>query len=163
MRLLALCLLGQLIVAPKILAQQNDAQTARTDCTFADGYQLSLQYSTGKSEDPHNGKLWIPGGSPMILFAQSPLTLGNSGIAPGAYTVYAIPGKKEWTLIVNKNVAAGSKYDPSQDVARAPMETGEIDLPEKQLQLSFAHVAPKDCSLRLYYGKVGASAEFNER
>jgi hypothetical protein len=164
MRLLALCLLSQFVVTPAIFAQQNtDSQSVRTDCTFADGYQLSLQYNTGKVEEPRNGKLWVPGGTPMILFVQSPLSFGSSTIAPGAFTVYTIPGKKEWTLIVNKNVTPGSQYDASQDLARAPMETGEIDQPQKQLQLAFAHVAPKDCSLRLYYGKVGAYAEFKER
>lgn len=164
MRLLTLCLLSQFVVPSAILAQQNTAsQTTRTDCTFADGNQLSVQYNTGRSEEPRNGKLWLPGGSPMILFAETPLSLGSSTIGPGAYSVYTIPGKKEWTLIVNRNVTAGSQYNASQDLARAPMETGEIDQPQKQIQLSFAHIAPKDCSLRLYYGKVGAFAEFQER
>lgn len=161
MRLLALCPVVMILAS---FAQQNtDSQTVRTDCTFADSTQIVLQYNTGKGEEPRNGKIWEPGGVPMVLFAQTPLSLGNSAIAPGAYTVYAIPGRKEWTLIVSKNVTAGGKYDPGQDVAHAPMETGEIDQPQKQVQLSFAHVAPKDCSLRLYYGKVGAYAEFRER
>jgi hypothetical protein len=161
MRLLAMCLLGQFLLAPAVFAQ--DAQTDSTDCTFADGNQISLQYHTGKGEEPHNGRIWEPGGGAMVLFAQTPLLLAGSIIAPGAYTVYTIPGKKEWTLIVNRNVTAGSKYDPSQDMVHAPMETGEIDKPQKDLQVSFAHIAPKTCSVRLYYQKVGAYADFNER
>jgi Protein of unknown function (DUF2911) len=161
MRLLAMCLLGQFLLAAAVLAQ--DAQTASTDCTFADGTQISLQYHTGKGEDPHNGKIWEPGGGPMVLFAQTPLFLAGSSIPPGAYTVYTIPGKKEWTLIINRNVTAGSKYDPSQDMIHAPMETGEIDKPQKDLQISFAHIAPKICSLRLYYQKAGAFADLNQR
>src|ERR1700730_14461836 len=164
MRLLALCLSVQLMACHPTAAQQNSSsQTSSADCTFEDGRQISIQYHSGKAEEPRNGKLWEPGGSPMVLFAQAPLTLGSSSIAPGAYTVYTIPGQQEWTLIVNKKVTAGSTYNASQDLARSPMETGQIDSPEKQLQASFAHVAPKDCSLRLYIGKVGAYAEFKEQ
>lgn len=161
MRLSALCLLIQLIVACQMLGQ-NSSQTETSTCTFDDGNQISIEYKIGSSETPRNGKLWEPGGSPMILFAQTGLVIGGTTVGAGAYTLYTIPGKKDWTLFVNKNVKAGSAYDASQDVAHTSMETGEIDQPEKQLQVSFAHLGPKDCNLRLYYGKVGAFAEFDE-
>jgi hypothetical protein len=161
MRLLILPLLALLAISTT--AQQNgNLQTVTTDCTFDDGKQISLQYNPAKGDEPRNGKIWEPGGAPMVLFAQAPLTLSSSSIAPGAYTVYIIPGKKEWMLIVNKNVTPGSSYDSAKDLARGPMEIGEIDTPAKELQASFAHMAPKTCSLRLYYGKVGAFAEFKE-
>jgi|SRR5450432_3873208 hypothetical protein len=164
MRPLAVCLLSLLLCPSPISAQQNtDSQTVTADCTFEDGKQITMQYTPGKREEPRNGKLWEPGGAPMILFAQAPLTLSASSIAPGAYTVYTIPGRKEWMLIVNKNVTAGSKYDPSQDIARGPMEIGELDKPQEQLQVAFAHMAPKVCSLRLYYGKLGAFADLKEQ
>ncbi len=156
MRTFGLCLLCL------ISAQALIAQTASTDCTFEDGRQIGLQYNTGKSEEIRNGKLWTPGGAPMVLFAQAPLTLGAATITPGAYTVYIIPAKKEWTLIINKNVNVGSSYDPGQDLARGSMDLGEVDHATKQPQLAFAHVGPKDCSLRIYYGKVGAFVEFKE-
>ncbi len=159
MRLLTSCLLGLLSAYP-IAAQQN-SQTA--DCTFEDGKQISLQYNPEKGEEPRNGKLWEPGGSAMVLFASAALNLGGRTIEPGAYTVYTIPDKKQWTLIVNKNVTAGGKYDASQDLAHAPMDTGEIDHPVKELQVSFAHMAPKLCSLRMYIGKIGAFVDIKEQ
>jgi hypothetical protein len=144
--------------------QRNDGpQTASTDCTFEDGRQISIQYNPGKGEEPHNGKLWFPGGSPMIFFAGAPLTLSSSSIAPGAYMLYVVPGKKEWMLVVNKNVTVGTSYDPAQDTARGPMEIGEIDQQQSGLHLAFAHMAPKLCSLRLYYGKQGAFVDFKEQ
>ncbi len=161
MRLLILPILALLAISTS--AQQNGtSQTVTTDCTFDDGKQISIQYTPSKGDEPRNGKIWEPGGAPMVLFAQAPLTLSSSSIAPGAYTVYIIPGKKEWMLIVNRNVSPGSSYDSGKDLARGPMEIGEIDMPVKELQASFAHMAPKTCSLRLYYGKVGAFAEFKE-
>ena len=163
MRQLTLCLLSLLTFLSAMNAQQNaDSQTVTTDCTFDDGKQITIRYNPGKAEDPRNGKLWEPGGAPMILFAQAAISLGGSTIEPGAYTVYTIPGKKEWTLIVNRNVTAGNKYDAGQDIAHASMDTGEIDHAEKQLQVSFAHMAPKVCNLRMYIGKVGAFTDLKE-
>lgn len=160
MRLLTSCLVALSALTYPVAAQQN-SQT--TDCTFEDGKQISLQYIAAKGEVPRNGKLWEPGGSAMVLFASAALNLGGRAIEPGAYTVYTIPDKKQWTLIVNKNVTAGSKYDASQDLAHAPMDTGEIDHPVKELQVSFAHMAPKLCSLRMYIGKIGAFADIKEQ
>jgi hypothetical protein len=169
-RVMAVCILflGQLMIADRAIAQQSDSdpnsQTAF--CDYDDGQEISIRYTSSiahPKDEPHNGKVWLPGGTPMTLFTATPVTLGDSTIPPGAYTVYVIPNKKEWTLIVNKNVRAGAAYDEHQDVARSPMELGEVDIPPKELQVSFAHIAPKDCSIRLYYGKVGAFTDFKEK
>jgi len=135
----------------------QDTQT--TYCEYQDGSEVSMQYNPNVKEEPKNGRIWSPG---ITLFVQVPLTLGGSAIPLGAYTVYLIPDRKNWTLIVNKNVTAGAAYNSSQDVARAPMELGEIPDPTKELQLSFAHMSAKQCSLRVYYQKVGAFVDFLE-
>jgi hypothetical protein len=43
------------------------------------------------------------------------------------------------------------------------MEVGEIPEPTKELELSFAHMSAKLCSLRVYYQKTGAFTDFLER
>ena len=134
-------------------------ETKTAYCDYQDGNQVSLQYSPIVREEPKNGRVWAPG---ITLFAQAPLKVGNSQVAVGAYTVYLIPEKKNWTLIVNKNVTAGAPYNSAQDVARAPMDLGEIPEPTKHLELSFAHMSAKQCSLRVYYAKTGAFTDFLE-
>jgi hypothetical protein len=143
--------------------QADNSSTAY--CDFDDGQEVSVRYIgsiTNPKDEPHNGKVWLPGGSAMTLFTGVPLTFNNSTIPTGAYSVYVIPNKKDWTLIVNKNVNPGAAYDASQDVAKGPMDLGEVDTPPKTLQVSFAHTAPKTCSIRVYYGKVGAFTDFKE-
>jgi hypothetical protein len=104
--------------------------------------------------------VWSPG---ITLYVEVPVSLGGSQIPLGAYSVHLIPERKIWTIVVNKNVTAGAAYDPAQNVARAPMEVGEIPEPTKQLQLSFGHMADKQCSLRVYYQKTGAFVDFMEK
>jgi len=84
-------------------------------------------------------------------------------IPVGAFSMYVIPNKKDWTLIVNKNVTAGSKYEESQDLARSSMELGNLSQPVKPLQVVLAHMGAKLCSIRLYYGTVGVLTEFTEK
>jgi hypothetical protein len=98
----------------------------------------------------------------MTLFTEAQLSFGGATIPVGAYTVYPIPAKDKWTLVVNKNVAAGSSYDEKQDIARAPMETDQISQPSNELEVAFAHVGDK-CTLRIYFGRSASFAPFTAR
>lgn len=154
----ALIAVFAVVTAMSTGALAQDPQS--TYCNFDDGNQVSIQYNATVKEAPRNGRVWSPG---AVLYVQTPLTLGNSTINLGAYSLYFIPDKKNWTIIVNKNVTAGAAYNSADDVARATMELGELPEPVKTLQLSFGHMAPKQCSLRVYYQKVGAFTDFMEK
>ncbi len=167
MRKIAICLV--LISQWTLLSFSQQAafagKRAEAVCTFDDGKQMNVEYSQStKDEDTfRKGRIWEPGGAPMILFTQSALTLGSAEIPADAYSLYIIPQDQQWTLVVNKNVKAGSKYDEKQDVVRAPMQIGQIDSPIKPAQIAFDHIAPKQCNLRVYYEKAGAWAEFHKK
>jgi Protein of unknown function (DUF2911) len=140
------------------------ASNSTTACTFQDGKEVSVQYEKTpavKKVELASGKLWTPGEKPMLLFTQADLTVGSEQIPVGAYSLYLIPGKDHWTLVVNKNVNKG-EYDPQQDLLRVPMDVGQLSAPEP-FDLVFAHVAPKQCNIRIYEGKAGAWAEFHEK
>ncbi len=139
--------------------------TSTAACDFQDGRELSVRHNSdeanpGKTKLPE-GQLWTPGGAPMFLFTDVPLSIGNSNVPAGAYSVYVIPEKGSWTLVLNKKVTGADKYDQAQDLARVPMQIGQLSAPEK-FAIAFGHVAPKQCNMRIYYGKTGAWAEFKE-
>ena len=169
MRVLAVCILfiaHSLLAAPLAPPDDSSEKTASASCDFDDGLEVTVHYSEAvvtSKDEPHNGKVWVPAGSPITLFTQVPLILNHVEIPVGAYSLYVMPNKKEWTLIVSKNVTNPKTYDQTQDLARAPMELGQVNSPPKQLQVSFAHVAPKQCSIRIYYETTGAFVEFNEK
>jgi hypothetical protein len=153
-------ILSQLAFAAVCPAQQS-AQTSTATCTLEDGRQLRLEYNpvSGKAERVANGKPWAPGGSPMTLFTEAPLTFAGATIPMGAYSVYPIPGKDKWSLAVNKNVTAHSPYDEKQDIARGTIETEQISQPADALEVAFAHVGSR-CTLRIYFGKAATFADF---
>ncbi|HEV2714567.1 MAG TPA: DUF2911 domain-containing protein [Terriglobales bacterium] len=165
MRILCAVLLYQGMLATAGLAQDTKQEAATTTCTFEDGSEISVRYIPVETnrEKIQNGKVWAPGGSPMVLFTPAALTLEKSQIPAGAFSLYLIPQKDRWTLVVNKNVSAGNRYDERQDIARAAMEMGQLGEPTSTLELSFGHMGPKHCSLRVYFGKTGGWAEFLEK
>jgi hypothetical protein len=146
------------------LTQQAATNTTAT-CNFDDGKQISVLYDkeaiTGKQLP--SGKVWTPGGQPMLLFTQTVLSADNAQIPVGAYTMYIVRERDNWTLVVNKNVTAGTKYDKHQDLLRMDMLMGELSQPENQFTVVFGHAEPKQCNMRIYYGKNGAWAEFQEK
>ena len=170
MRVLAVCivLIAQSFLARAAAAETADPadSTATITCDFSDDQEITVQYNAAPAtpkDEPRNGRVWLPGGSPMTLYTQVPLVLNHVELAVGAYSVYVIPNRKEWTLIVSKNVTSPKTYDEKQDLVRAPMEIGVVSSPPKRLQASFAHVAAKQCSIRLYYETAGAFVDFNEK
>ena len=155
--------LVSLLWTPWLAAQSGGAGNSTTTCNLDDGRQVYVRYNAVSSkEKPANGKPWSPGGAPMTLFTEAKLALGSSVIPIGAYSVYPIPAKDHWTLAVNKNVTPGATYDEKQDIARAPMETAQVDQPADALEVAFAHVGER-CTLRIYTGKTASFADFSAK
>ena len=77
-----------------------------------------------------NGEVWRTGANEAAeLTLYTTMALGDTKIAPGTYTFYVIPGEKEWTAIISKdlNVWGSYFYKEENDVARlaVPVKKGE--------------------------------------
>jgi len=150
-----------LLLSPCLCAQSGNQST--TSCNLDDGRQVYIRYTpVPVKEKPQNGKPWAPGGTAMTLFTEAPLTLGSSLIPLGAYTVYPIPAKGNWSIAVNKNVTPGAAYDDKQDIARSVMETAQVESPSDALEVAFAHVGNR-CTLRIYIGKQASFVDFTAK
>jgi hypothetical protein len=151
------------IVIPLTLTAVCTAQSEPTtaSCNLDDGRQVYIRYNpvSAKNDRAPNGKPWAPGGAPMTLFTEAQLNFAGATIPVGAYTVYPIPARDKWTLVVNKNVTPGAAYDEKQDLARAAIETEQVSQPADALEVAFAHVGPR-CTLRIYFGKTATFADF---
>lgn len=153
-----------LLLTPWLSAQSNGPATSTTTCNLDDGRQVYVRYVpvASNKEKLQNGKPWAPGGTPMTLFTEAPLTLGSSLIPIGAYTLYPIPARGNWTIAVNKNVTPGAAYDQNQDVARAQTESAQVEQATDTLEVAFAHVGSR-CTLRVYIGKTASFADFTAK
>lgn len=145
--------------------QSTTAPQTEAACSFDDGKAISLRYQndTNAKDEMPVGKLWAPGKTPMYLFTQTELTIGDAALPTGAYSLYLIREKDLWTLVINRGVTAGSAYDEKLDVVRLPLQIGQATEPVPRFTMIFAHAGPKLCNLRIYLGQEGTWAEFRER
>lgn len=69
------------------------------------------------------GKVWRTGANeaPEIIFYKD-ATVGGKAVAAGTYSLFTIPGDKEWTVILNKNLNqwGAYSYQEDADVVRVP-------------------------------------------
>jgi len=149
---------------------QDDPTAVTATCNFDEEKQLVLQYQhvpfTPKKPLSFQipfGKVWAPGGKPMTLFANTAVQIGDRTVPIGAYTMFLIPNAKQWTLIISKSTQTTGSYDDQQDMVRLQMETGELPSPEPEFRVSFAHIAPDQCSIRVDMDKYGHFAVFQEK
>lgn len=80
-----------------------------------------------------NGEVWRTGANEAAeLTLYTPMMLGKTKVPAGTYTFYLIPGEKEWTAIISKdlNVWGSYFYNESNDVARlnVPVKKGDKSL-----------------------------------
>lgn len=145
---------------------------ATASCNFSDQQQLAVQYQKldlGKKAKDFIGRqvpygtVWEPGKQPLTLFTNSAVSIAGSNLPIGAYTMYFIPDKKQWTLVVSKNTNRSAAYDQSKDVVRAPMEIGQLPSPEPEFSVYFAHTGPKECTMRVDIAGTRAWVPFEQK
>lgn len=95
-----------------------------------DGKTITIDYSAPSKRGrtimgdlvPY-GKVWRTGANAATtLTTDADLMIGSLHVPAGKYTLFTIPGEKEWTLIVNKQTGQpGTTHDPAQDLGRVKM------------------------------------------
>ena len=75
----------------------------------------------------------------------------------GSYSIFTIPGEKEWTLIINKQTGQwGTDYDKGQDLGRVPMKVRKLDKPVETFVIAVAGKG-KDATLTMTWENTEAS------
>ncbi len=61
------------------------------------------------------------------------LVIGNVTVPAGSYTLWTLPSRRGWQLVINKQTGQwGTTYDREQDLARVPIETRQVRDPEER-------------------------------
>lgn len=162
-------LLVAVLLAPAAFSQ-DASPTVTATCNYDEDHQLSVEMQAVTinpkrpvaTQIPY-GRVWAPGGKPLTLFTNARVKLGSMELPLGAYTMFVIPSPKQWTLIVSRSTNMTGLYQEDQDLVRVPMETGELPSAATNLQISFQHVTPNQCTFRIDLDKFGHFVSFEKR
>lgn len=116
------------------------------------------------SELAPNDKVWRTGANEAceITFFVD-MKLGSSNINAGTYTFYTIPGDKEWTAIINKdvNVWGSYFYNETKDVARLTVPVTESDDALDAFSMVFSE-ASNGVTLHIGWGNMRLAVPFTK-
>ena len=101
-------------------------------------------------------QMWRTGanGATKITFGAD-ATIGGQKVKAGTYSIYSIPNKTMWTVMLNTDLTLGgnvSKYDTANEVARFTTKTLDSPFFFETLTFDFADITNDGASLNLMWG-----------
>lgn len=153
---------GVLFLNAAIAFGQADKSTrpsppATVSETLASGATVKIDYSApsvkgrkvGESVAA-NGKVWRAGANEATLFEVSKdVTVEGKPLPAGKYTLFAIPGETESTIIFSKETGQwGTQYKEGQDALRVTTKTGKAP----QMTEKLTYTISKDGKVSLLWG-----------
>lgn len=127
---------------------------------------VSITYSRPSAKDrkvfgdlvPYD-QLWRTGANKSVkLSISDSVTVGGKKIGKGDYSIFTIPGEKEWTIILNKAVdlSGTSGYKESDDIARWKVTPSANQFTET-FTFNFANVTTSSADVEILWEKTRVS------
>ena len=132
-----------------------------------DGAEISIEYGRPSlkgrplSQLTPAGAEWRTGSDEATtLVTSKSLKFGDLSVPAGTYTLYTVPGDKNWQLVISKKTGQwGVPYPAGQDLGRTPMAVAKTKAPVEQLTISIVDTAAGG-TLRVEWGDTSASVPF---
>ncbi len=101
-------------------------------------------------------KVWRTGANPATtLKTAMNLTIGTLNVPAGTYTIYTLPAKSGWLLIVNKQTGQwGTEYDQKQDLGRTPLTAKTAGTPMENMTIDFENTKGAETELHIKWEKT---------
>jgi hypothetical protein len=106
------------------------------------------------------GNVWRTGANnATTLTFGDEVTIGGTKIPAGKYGLLSIPDKRNWTLIITKqlDVTSPAAYKQDQDVVRIEVKVMEMIESVESLTMQFANVKPSSCELHIMWDKTAVT------
>jgi hypothetical protein len=109
------------------------------------------------------GEVWRTGANAatVITFTEKVLIEGNS-VPAGSYSLFSIPEKNEWTIILNKVVKqwGAYSYKQSEDFVRFKVKPIRVSEKRETFTMQFANSTTKASDLYLVWDHTAAAIHF---
>jgi hypothetical protein len=131
---------------------------ATAKCDLPGGKTITVDYSSPRAKGrkvfgglvPY-GEPWRTGANEATTFVTTAdLMVGGKHVPAGSYTIFTIPNKDKWTLIVSKKTGEWGIPYPGvdMDLVRADMNASSTAAPVDNFTIAFDK-GDKDCTLRI--------------
>ncbi len=145
--------------------------SANASCALAGGKTITVDYSSPRAKGRKiygglvaYGEVWRAGANEATTFVTTAdVMVGGSHVPAGNYTIFAIPNKDKWTLVISKKTGEwGTEYPgPTQDLARIDMKASALPSAVENFTIAFDKTA-SGCSLRMDWETTRASVDISK-
>ncbi len=103
------------------------------------------------------GQVWRLGANEATTIAVSaPVRVAGQPLAAGTYSVFALPGATEWTIIFNRTAQqwGAYQYDEAQDVLRVTVTPEAFPHTQEMFEIGFDRVTEDGATLTFGWDRV---------
>lgn len=110
---------------------------------------------------PYN-QVWRTGANEVTTFrTESDITLGGVTVPKGTYSLFTLPSKKSWLLIINKETGQnGLVYHPRLDLTRVKLQKHEIPNYVERFTMSIDRTDSRSGLLRIEWERTSLAIPF---
>ena len=141
---------------------------AKASCVLADAKTITVDYSSPRAKGrkiygglvPY-GEIWRTGANEATTFVTTAdVMVGGTHVPAGSYTIFTIPNKDKWTLVISKKTGEwGTDYPgPSNDLARIEMKASALPAAVENFAIAFDK-SSGGCTLRMDWETTRASLD----
>jgi Protein of unknown function (DUF2911) len=172
-----IAILGAVVVGLAALvalraAQQDKSKRpsppASTSCDLGGGNSIKVDYSSPRAKGrkifggivPY-GEVWRAGANEATTFVTSTdVMVGGTHVPAGSYTLFAVPNKDKWSLVISKKTGEwGTPYPGADsDFARVDMKASTTPAAVENFTIAFDK-SGGGCTLRMEWETTRASVE----
>lgn len=157
MKLQSLLFCALLLGSQSIFAQIKtpDASPASTISQSFGFSNVTIEYNRPqlKGRDmfanlTREGEVWRTGANMSTrLTVSEDVTIEGKNLPAGKYSIYSIPGKKEWTMIINKKIQWGTVYTKEEDFVRFTVPTKKAAEKSESFTFYFSNATEESATL----------------
>jgi hypothetical protein len=140
-----------LAVAFVVAAQQDKAKRpsppAQATWDLGGGKSVTVDYASPRAKGRKIygelvpfGQVWRTGANEATtIVTPVDLTIGGTTVPAGSYTIFTVPNKDKWTLVISKKTGEWGTDYPGQanDLARVDMKVSALPSPVENFTIAF--------------------------
>src|SRR5271154_1070795 len=150
---------------------KRPSPAAHAEYQFSDGKTVIVDYSSPRAKGrvvygglvPY-GAIWRAGANEATTFVtNTDLMVGGKPVPAGSYTIFVVPNKDKWTLIINKKTGESGVPYPgeSSELVRIDMKASTLPAPVEDFLIAFDKTG-NNCTMRMDWETTRASVEIAE-
>jgi hypothetical protein len=149
-----------ILVASASFAQAPASPPATANVTL-NGKAVTINYNSPRlkgrtigSDIVPYGEVWRTGANPATtLITAGNLKIGTLDVPAGTYTLFTLPSKDQWQLIISKKTGEwGIPYPEGNDLGRTPMTSKPMSSPQENMSISFENTKGNSTELHIKWG-----------